>query len=39
VILDHDNPMSKAFEDMASRVAQQVAICNAVANDKTLVNN
>src|ERR1700739_1493149 len=39
VILDKDNPMSKAFEDMASRVAQQVAICNAAANDKTLVNN
>src|SRR6202008_443209 len=38
-ILDKDNPMSKAFEDMASRVAQQVAICNAAANDKTLVNN
>ncbi|HEX3386377.1 MAG TPA: P-loop NTPase, partial [Mucilaginibacter sp.] len=39
VILDKDNPMSKAFEDMASRVAQQVAICNAAANDRTLVNN
>jgi len=39
VILDKGNPMSKAFEDMASRVAQQVAICNAAANDKDLVNN
>jgi ATP-binding protein involved in chromosome partitioning len=39
VILDHDNPMSKAFTDMAQRVAQQVAICNAEANNKSLVNN
>lgn len=39
VILDHENPMSKAFTDMAQRVAQQVAICNAEANNKNLVNN
>ncbi len=39
VILDEDNPMSKAFIDMAKRVAQQVAIRNAEANDKNLVNN
>jgi ATP-binding protein involved in chromosome partitioning len=39
VILDQSNPMSKAFEDMASRVAQQVAIANAAANDKILINN
>jgi ATP-binding protein involved in chromosome partitioning len=39
VILDEQNPMSKAFIEMAKRVAQQVAICNAAANNKTLVNN
>jgi ATP-binding protein involved in chromosome partitioning len=39
VILDEDNPMSKAFIDLAKRVAQQVAIRNAEANDKNLVNN
>jgi len=39
VILDEDNPMSKAFIDMAKRVAQQVAIRNAEANNKNLVNN
>jgi ATP-binding protein involved in chromosome partitioning len=39
VILDQSNPMSRAFEDMASRVAQQVAIANAAANDKILINN
>ena len=39
VVLDEQNPMSKAFTDMAKRVAQQVAICNAAANNKTLVNN
>lgn len=39
VILDNENPMSKAFMDMAKRVAQQVAICNAEANNKNLVNN
>ena len=37
VLLDEDNPMSKAFIDMAKRVAQQVAIWNAVANDKSEV--
>lgn len=39
VILDETNPMSKAFIDMAKRVAQQVAIRNAEANNKNLVNN
>jgi len=39
VILDEDNPMSKAFIDMAKRVAQQVAIRNAEAINKSLVNN
>jgi len=39
VILDENNPMSKAFIDMAKRVAQQVAIRNAEANNKNLVNN
>ncbi|MGZ3999826.1 MAG: Mrp/NBP35 family ATP-binding protein [Mucilaginibacter sp.] len=39
VILDEDNPMSKAFIEMAKRVAQQVAIANAAANSKNLVNN
>lgn len=39
VVLDDQNPMSKAFNDMAQRVAQQVAISNAGANNKSLVNN
>ena len=39
VVLDEDNPMSKAFIYMAKRVAQQVAISNATANNKNLVNN
>jgi len=39
VILQNGNPMSKAFADLAKRVAQQVAICNARANSNTLVNN
>ncbi len=39
VVLDENNPMSRAFTEMAKRVAQQVAICNAAANNKTLVNN
>ncbi|MFB9841201.1 Mrp/NBP35 family ATP-binding protein [Mucilaginibacter ginsenosidivorans] len=37
VILDDANPMSKAFLDMAKRVAQQVAIANATANGKAPV--
>lgn len=37
VIMDEANPMSKAFLDMAKRVAQQVAIANAAANNKTPV--
>lgn len=39
VILDEQNPMSNAFTEMAKSVAQQVAICNAEANNKNLVNN
>ena len=39
VILDDQNPMSKAFTEMAQKVAQQVAIYNAEANDRKLVNN
>jgi ATP-binding protein involved in chromosome partitioning len=39
VTLDIQNPMSKAFIDMAKKVAQQVAIRNAEANNKNLVNN
>ena len=39
VILDDQNPMSKAFTEMAQKVAQQVAINNAEANDRKLVNN
>jgi ATP-binding protein involved in chromosome partitioning len=39
VILDEQNPMSKAFMIMAQKVAQQVAISNAEANNKNLVNN
>src|ERR1700712_2812124 len=36
VVLDEQNPMSKAFIEMAKSVAQQVAICNAKANNKSL---
>ncbi|HTE00987.1 MAG TPA: Mrp/NBP35 family ATP-binding protein [Mucilaginibacter sp.] len=39
VVLDDQNPMSRAFVQMAKSVAQQVAICNAKANNKNLVNN
>ena len=39
IILQNGNPMSRSFADIAKRVAQQVAICNAVAINKTLVNN
>ncbi|MDB5135850.1 MAG: Mrp/NBP35 family ATP-binding protein [Mucilaginibacter sp.] len=39
VVLDEHNPMSRAFVEMAKKVAQQVAICNAAANNKSLVNN
>lgn len=39
VVLDEQNAMSSAFTEMAKRVAQQVAICNAKANNKNLVNN
>ncbi len=39
VVLDENNPMSSAFIGMAKKVAQQVAIRNAEANNKSLVNN
>lgn len=39
VILDKQSPMSKAFTEMAQKVAQQVAIYNAEANNRNLVNN
>jgi ATP-binding protein involved in chromosome partitioning len=39
VVLYESNPMSMAFTTMAKKVAQQVAICNAAANNKNLVNN
>jgi ATP-binding protein involved in chromosome partitioning len=39
VVLDEQNAMSSAFIEMAKKVAQQVAICNAEANNKNLVNN
>jgi ATP-binding protein involved in chromosome partitioning len=39
IVLDEQNPMSRAFIEMAKKVAQQVAICNAKANNKNLVNN
>ncbi|MBS1519934.1 MAG: Mrp/NBP35 family ATP-binding protein [Bacteroidetes bacterium] len=39
VILDEKSPMSKAFTEMAQKVAQQVAIYNAEANNRNLVNN
>jgi ATP-binding protein involved in chromosome partitioning len=40
VVLDESNVMAAAFELMAQKVAQQVAICNATAiNNATIVNN
>lgn len=39
VVLDEQSPMSKAFTEMAQKVAQQVAIYNAEANNRNLVNN
>jgi len=39
VVLDEQSPMSKAFSEMAQKVAQQVAIYNAEANNRKLVNN
>lgn len=39
VILDEQSPMSIAFTEMAQKVAQQVAIYNAEANNRNLVNN
>jgi ATP-binding protein involved in chromosome partitioning len=39
VVLEEQNPMRMAFIEMSKRVAQQVAICNAEANNKNSVNN
>jgi ATP-binding protein involved in chromosome partitioning len=39
VVLDEQSPMSKAFSEMAQKIAQQVAIYNAEANNRKLVNN
>ena len=40
VVLDETNVTGMAFIQMAKKVAQQVAICNANAiNDKTIINN
>jgi ATP-binding protein involved in chromosome partitioning len=40
IVLDEDSIMAKAFTEMAKKVAQQVAICNATAIiDKIVVNN
>ncbi|HEY8784794.1 MAG TPA: Mrp/NBP35 family ATP-binding protein [Mucilaginibacter sp.] len=40
IVLDDEGIMAAAFIDMAKKVAQQVAICNAVAiNNKNVVNN
>src|ERR1700753_2058088 len=39
VVLDETNVTGMAFIQMAKKVAQQVAICNATANNKNLVNN
>jgi len=39
VILDEQSPMSRAFTEMSQKVAQQVAIYNAEANNRKLANN
>jgi ATP-binding protein involved in chromosome partitioning len=40
VVLEENNVMGAAFIEMAKKVAQQVAICNANAiNDGSIVNN
>src|SRR6201996_2210776 len=40
VVLNEQGPMARAFTQMAQKVAQQVAICNAIAIDnKNVVNN
>ena len=39
LVLDEKNVMSTAFVEMAKKVAQQVAISNAEANNRNLVNN
>jgi ATP-binding protein involved in chromosome partitioning len=39
IILHEDGLIATAFVDLAKSVAQQVAICNATANDKNIVNN
>jgi ATP-binding protein involved in chromosome partitioning len=39
VVLDEQSPMSRAFTEMAQKVAQQVAIYNAEANSRKMANN
>jgi len=40
IVLDDESPMAQAFDEMAKKVAQQVAICNANAiNSASIVNN
>jgi ATP-binding protein involved in chromosome partitioning len=40
IVLEEDNIMAKAFVEMAKKVAQQVAICNAAAiNNAFIINN
>ncbi len=39
ILLDDNNPMANAFAEMAGKVAQQVAICNAIAIDNKIVIN
>ena len=40
IVLENEGIMATAFIEMAKKVAQQVAICNANAmNDKSIVNN
>ncbi|MFI5140339.1 MAG: Mrp/NBP35 family ATP-binding protein [Sphingobacteriales bacterium] len=40
IVLDDDGILANAFVDMAKKVAQQVAICNAnVTNNKIVINN
>jgi ATP-binding protein involved in chromosome partitioning len=39
IVLDENDVMANAFLEMAKKVAQQVAICNAAANHQIVVNN
>jgi ATP-binding protein involved in chromosome partitioning len=39
IVLEENNITADAFSEIAKRVAQQVAICNAEANNKNLVIN